>query len=108
MANFEIKKNTTLAPLDATLISGTGARANLTGCTVQFRMRPVGSSVNLIDEPATIINAAEGQIRYQWHGTNTSVVGDYEGEFEITYPDTNTRIFPSAGFIKIKVFETLD
>lgn len=108
MADFYIKKNTTLATLDARLISGTGARANLTGASVQFRMRKLGSGVNVIDRPATIVDPVQGEIRYQWQGTDTSVVGDYEAEFEVTFPDTNTRIFPSSGFIKVKVTETLD
>jgi hypothetical protein len=43
-----------------------GAPVNLTGASVQFRMRPLGSSTLKVDQPATITSATQGQVQYNW------------------------------------------
>jgi BppU N-terminal domain len=108
MPDFYLKKDTTLAPLDVRLLSATGARIDVSLATVRFRMRKKGGATNVIDRAATILDAVQGLVRYQWQTSDAALIGDYEAEFEVTYPDTNNRIFPSPGFISIRITDSLD
>ena len=43
-----------------------GSPVDLTGATVRFKMREVGSDTLVVDQPATIVDAASGHVRYDW------------------------------------------
>lgn len=108
MPNFIIKQNSTLTPLKVRLLSVSGARIDVSLAAVRFRMRKKGSAVNLIDQPATIFDPVQGVVGYQWQLSDTALTGDFEGEFEVTYPDTNNRKFPSPGYLTIRVTDSLN
>jgi len=55
-----------------------GVAVDLTSKTVQFRMRAVNSTTLRVDQPATIVSAVNGQVRYDWAAADvTGPAGDY-------------------------------
>jgi hypothetical protein len=86
MKTIKIVQNDTLPVLNAT-ISQDGAAVDLTGATVKFYMvNSETSAVKINGVACSIISATLGQVRYSWAAIDTDTVGNYLGEFEVTFP----------------------
>ena len=84
--NFTLKDSNTAAAgktLDAD-DSTTWAAVNLTGSTVRFRIREVGSTTVLSTITATITSAANGQVTVAFPSGTWTTSGTFEGEIEHT------------------------
>ena len=58
---------------------------NLTGCSVAFFMRANGTSTLTVNnQPAVIVNAIGGQVRYDWGASDTVTTGEYRGWWRVT------------------------
>lgn len=104
---FEMVKGDLKPSVLATLKYSDGTIVNLTGCTAKFHMKK-GTTVK-VNAAATILTpATNGQVRYDWTGTDTTVTLDadgyvvYEAEFEITFADGNVMTFPTKAEFEIK------
>lgn len=75
-------KDTTSPSLSDT-ITVNGSPADLTGATVRFRMRPVGSSTLKVDAAATLV-AATATVSYDWAAADVDTAGDYLGWWRFT------------------------
>jgi len=65
---------------------GTGAVIDVTGATCRMKFRASGSATVLDTLVAAPLNAALGQIVFNWNPTSlTQPPGDYQGEIEITF-----------------------
>lgn len=65
----------------------TTAYENLTDCSVKFQMRRLSDRRLMVDEPAEIVTAISGSVRYILGSYDTAVPGDYGIEWQVTYPD---------------------
>lgn len=68
-----------------------GAAQDLTGKTARFKMRAVGSSTVLVDQPVSNVLGATGELRYDWGTTDLDTAGFYIVWWEIktgTKPQT--------------------
>ena len=106
-----IKRGDTGKPIRAQLRDVAGP-VDLTGCNVRFLMREVGDTVNFIDQPATLVNAPTGEVKYEWQTGNLSNVGEYNAEFEVTLPLGDIMTFPTVAsatkrYIRISVIPDL-
>jgi len=84
--NFTLKDSNTAAAgktLDAD-DSSTWAAVNLSGSTVRFRIREVGSTSVLSTITATITSAANGQLTVAFPNGTWTTSGTFEGEIEHT------------------------
>jgi hypothetical protein len=104
---FYIKQNDTKPIISATLINGDGSVANLTGASVAFKMRKFGETASTVDSAATIASAANGEVTYSWIASNTTTVGSYEGEFQVTYADGGIQTFPNSRYIEIEIVDDI-
>lgn len=86
----------TLSPSLSDTIEVNGSAYDLTGCTVVFRMRAVGSSTLKVDTAATVVTAASGTVRYDWASQDVDTAGDYLAWWRVTLP--STRVQESAEF----------
>ena len=80
---------------------------NITGSTVRFYMRQIGSSQVKIDAPAQIGSAPDGEVLYHWTEEDTDTAGSYQCEFEVTYFDNTTETFPNGGYIRVNIIEDI-
>lgn len=107
MSTFNIKQGDTFPSLRANLKDGSNEAIDLTGATVRFHMRPVGTAVAAIDAAATVISAGTGVVDYTWQAGDTATVGEYQAEFEVTYPGGEVETFPNGGFLSVKVTDDI-
>ena len=85
--------------LQATLLNPDSSPANLTGASVLFTMSQRG--IVLFSNPATIVNAVNGVVQYNWQLGNTSYYGSCKGVFTVTYPSGLTQTFPVGSDLNI-------
>ena len=102
MADFTIKQGDTSPAIEATLKDNTGNVVNLTGASVRFHMATLGFS-SKIDAAATIVNASEGKVKYEWQSADTVTADSFIVEWEITYSDSSVETFPNDGYTRIKI-----
>lgn len=100
-----MKQGDLLPELTATLEDALGV-VNLTGASVVFTMRPVGSTTPKVNGSASIISAPDGTVKYTWSGTDTDTVGDYHGEFEATF-GIKKMTFPNDRHLFIRIVDDL-
>jgi hypothetical protein len=69
-----------------TILNDDGTPHDLTGQTVKFKMRPVGSSTLKVNQPATIVTppGVNGQVRYDWQTADVDTPGQYLVWWEVT------------------------
>lgn len=109
MTDFTLKRNDTV-PIEVQLTDAAGDPEDLTGDNVRFHMRPAGGTV-LVNEAATIVDAANGVVSYSWKTTDTSEAGAYLAEFEVTYnpgtADEYVETYPRDGYLEIQILEDI-
>ena len=72
--------------LVCTLTDGsTGNPINITGASVTFRFREVGSTTTKATINGSVTDGANGVCEFQWTNTALDTAGNFEGEIEITF-----------------------
>lgn len=94
--------------ISATLVDADQAPVNLTGTTLYFIMAATPSLTIKVNSPAVLVNAAQGQVRYDWASGDTSTAGDFLVEWQVTFPDGRQQTFPSTGYNTVKIVADLD
>jgi hypothetical protein len=92
---FYIKQGNTRPFLVAQLVDDAGAPVDLTGSTVVFRMLNAAGT-RVVNAAAVVDNALAGQVHYAWQSGDTATLGNYRGEFEITFPDATVQSIPTG------------
>jgi len=105
---FRIKTNDTSPKLSVTLTDALGNAIGLAGCSARFHMKAFGASSLKVDAVATIVDAINGIVEYQWQSSDTDTAGTYYGEIEVTYGDNTVETFPNNGYFTIIIKEDLD
>lgn len=108
MADFYLKKNDTSPFIRIQCQDDGGNPVDLSGATAKFLMREVDSDTTKVDSAATITDAANGKVQYEWSSSDTDTAGDFEAEFEITYGDSTVETFPNAdSYIEVKISDDI-
>jgi len=98
MGKLYITEDDTSPKVSTTLKKADGTTPKLDGATVEFSvMRPRGAG-NLFTKQASIKNASQGVVVYNWDTEDTSEPGRYRCEFKVTYSDETVEHFPNSGF----------
>ena len=104
MSDFSIKQGDLRPALAAVLLLSDNSIVDLSGATVQFRMRLKGSTgAPKVDAAAVIIDANAGLVEYRWAGSDTDTIGSFCGEFRATLPGGLPQTHPNDGFLLIEV-----
>ena len=103
---FFIKRNDLSPTIRVSLKDALGAYVNLNEASVSFKMRPIRGG-SIISNSAEIFETSTATVQYIWQGSDTSVSGSYNAEFEVTYADGKIESFPNSGFIRIEILEDI-
>ena len=96
MADFTIKQGDRLPILTATLLDQDDSVINLTGVTgVNFKFRLKGST-SVTTRPASITDAALGQVEYTWQTGDTDTPGLIFAEWQIDYGSGQFMTVPNT------------
>jgi len=104
---FYVKQNDTSPAMLATLQDANFTAVDITGASVRFHMRPIGSAQVTVDAAATIVDALAGEVRYDWQAADTATVGAYQAEFEVTYVDASIETFPNDAYIRVQIIDDI-
>jgi hypothetical protein len=103
--DFTIKRGDRLPALSAVMTDAAGAAIDLTGATVRFRLADTPGRTPLVDQPAVIVAAPSGQVRYDWAAADTArPPGRYYAEFVATFAG-GTRTYPRRGHLMVRIEE---
>jgi hypothetical protein len=98
-ADVRMKVGDTLPVLRQTLRNDAGAALDLTGATVQFRMREPGQALK-VNAAAAILDAPNGVVQYTWLSANTDTAGLFDAEWAVSY-SSNVETVPANGYVKL-------
>ncbi len=104
MADFTIKANDRLPVLDAVLSNLSGAINLTTATQVRLIMKSPAFTVTGL---CTVVDAATGAVRYTWAAGDTANAGDYQLEFEITWPGPKLETVPNDSYKSVSVLADL-
>lgn len=91
---LRIAKDTRSPSLTDTLTVD-GVAFDLTGSTVKFKMRAVGSATLKVDTAAVVVTPdTAGTVRYDWAAADVDTAGDYLGWWQVTLPGGKTQDHP--------------
>jgi Rib/alpha/Esp surface antigen-like repeat protein len=103
---FTIKQFDTSPSIGMNLQAADGSPVDITAALdLRFHMRPIGEAGLTIDARASVIDAAEGVVKYDWLPEDTAVPGRYEAEVEVTYTDGSVETFPNGGYEIITIVD---
>ena len=104
MADFFIKQGDTAPKLSVTLKDENNAVVPLTAASsVVFHMYDADMNQRVDAGAATIDDAANGKVSYQWQAADTAVAGKFFGEFEVTWNDGTKTTFPNYRYLEIVI-----
>ena len=104
---FFIKQNDTGPVITASLKDADNAAINLTGATVRFHMRAVGSTSAKVDQAAIVTDETGGSVKYEWQSGDTDTVGQFQAEFEVTYASNRVETFPNNSYVMVQVVDDI-
>lgn len=107
--DFIIKRNDRQPTMTATLKDADGNAVDLTGATVLFKLRLVGSttlkvSATAVVDPDQVNN--KGKVSYAWAAVDTDAAGIYEAEFQATISGL-IQTFPNSQHLVVNIVEDL-
>lgn len=104
MATCKIKRGATLPKFRVTLLDPENPRVgyNLTGSTVQFRMRLKGTDTVAASGSATLVDAANGVVEYAWQASDTAIAGEYDADWRVTQGG-DLGIWPSEEYDRVVI-----
>ena len=103
-----VKQNDTRGFITSQLLDENLAPVNIGGgATVKFHMKRPTDAAAKVNVAATIIDAALGIVRHSWSGTELSIAGDFEAEWEVTFAGPSVLTFPNDGYDLVHVLKEL-
>jgi hypothetical protein len=111
--DFVIKDGATEPALVATLRDDDGNAVDLTGASVEFRMKQAGADALKVDDACLVTDSSGGEVTYEWSASDTDTVGHYNAEFAVDYSgETGNNFaadeyFPSDEYLSIRVMSHL-
>lgn len=88
MSDLTFTAGDTAPTIYGTLTLADGTAMDLTTASgVKFQMRPLGSGAYVVDDDATVVTAAAGEVKYDWAVGALDDPGDYAMRWQITWGD---------------------
>jgi len=104
---FYIKRGDTSPSILMKCEDGQGNAVDISDASARFHMSRLGSSVAKVDAPASIIDAANGLVRYDWVSDDTDTSGPYWCEVEVSFLNGDVETFPNNSYERIDIKDDL-
>jgi len=110
----KMKVGDTGPAFQVTLRDGDGTAVDVSGSTILFKMRFVQGRASgvqdtlKVNSAATLVDAANGVVEYQWAAGDTDTPGRYLAEFQVTFGSGVIQSYPNPGFNWVEVDGDLD
>jgi hypothetical protein len=104
MSDFITKQGDTRNALEAHLKEN-GVTIDLTNCTVNFILHD--DDTVLINRSATITDATNGIVVMNFTESELDNIGEFEGEFKVTFSGGEVETFPNQDYLDIKILKSL-
>lgn len=101
-----IKQGDTYPPLRAYLHMANGSPIRLAGANVKLIVKDEKDNEKT-NKSVNIVNEDKGYIEYKWETTDTSIPGEYRGEFEVTLQNGAIVTVPNDGYFVINIVKEL-
>lgn len=108
MADFTMKAHDQLPSIQASLLNGDSPVDLTTAVSVKFIMAASPSGTVKVNSTAVIVDAPNGIVRYDWITADTNTVGNYQGEWQVTWPGAKQQSFPTTSYHSIAILADLD
>ena len=102
MADVEFVRGDNGPSLNGTLTDQTGAPVDLTSASVLFQMRLTDDRRFTVNSTAVIVNATAGTVRYDWAAGQLDIAGDYEAQWQVTFPGGSVQTTDPANTITVR------
>jgi hypothetical protein len=100
MADYTIKQHDNFPSLVANLSDANGEVDLTAAVSVKFI---AVSATHTITGTCTVTGAATGEITYTWAAGDTDFAGDYQVEFEVTWPSSKKQTFPNDSYKSLTI-----
>jgi len=80
---------------------------DLTDATVVFNMKTPAGVVKVARGACNVLSPTVGYVQYAFELVDVDTVGNYRGEFEVTFDSGKITTFPSGDYIPIKILVDL-
>ena len=105
--SFYLKQNDTQPNLDATLLTEDGLPVDLSvASAVRFHMRNAEGTV-VVDEAMIVVDATGGLARYVWDAADTTTVGTFQAEVEVTFANGKIETFPNSSYLEVVITDDI-
>lgn len=101
MADVVMKTGDTAVVLTSTLRDGAGVVVNLTGASVKWNMRKVGSRLLKVSAAGTVVTPLGGVVSYTWVTADVNEPGMFHGEWEVTFASGAKESFPNGRYLTV-------
>ena len=102
---FTLKVGDTSPRVDAVLKTTEDSPVDLTGSTVNIRLRQPRTGEIALERRVEIVSPEDGHIRYDWGDDDTNDAGRYRMEFVVNYPNNSEETFPNDGYHDLLITE---
>ena len=107
MSTYFIKQGNQGPVIQATILDAAGVAENLTGTTIQFRMRRPGESAREVDAAAVVEDAPNGIVTYQLSAAQTANPGLYMVEWVKNLGLASETTHPNYSFDAVYIERSL-
>ena len=107
MADFSAKAGDTAIVWNDTLTYSDNTPVNLTGATVNLVVRSLSQANPIINAAASIVTPLAGTVSYNPSATDTATVGEFMGNWVVTFSGGTVETFPTVGYLTVAIEQNL-
>ena len=108
MNDFVIKQNDTSPNIKSQLKDSDSNPVDLSQVnSIFFHMEDYDAGEVIIEKEATIEDAKNGIVYYDWQEGDTANPGKYLAEWQVNFDDVNVETFPNDSYIVIEIVREL-
>lgn len=108
MGTYYVKEDDTEPTLEATLKRPNGDAVDLTGASVDIRITEARGGSNVVNNSASVFDAANGVVQYSLQSGDTEENGRYRVEFEVEYSGGGVETYPNKGYHTLLVGRNME